>query len=42
MGIVYLRAGEPLVFEAVQPVKLTRAWVERGERKHFVTQRWPC
>jgi hypothetical protein len=41
MGIVYVRDGEPLVFEAVQPVKLTpfRAWIERGERKHFVAKR---
>jgi hypothetical protein len=29
------------VFEAVQPVKLTplRAWIERGERQHFVAKR---
>jgi hypothetical protein len=41
MGIVYVRDGEPLVFEAVQPVKLTplRTWIERGERKHFVAKR---
>ena len=41
MGIVYVRDGEPLVFEAVQPVKLTplRAWIERGEREHFVAKR---
>jgi hypothetical protein len=41
MGIVYLRDGEPFVFEAVQPVKLTplRTWIERGDRKHFVAKR---
>ncbi len=41
MGIVYVRDGEPLVFEAVQPVKLTplRTWIERGEREHFVAKR---
>ena len=41
MGIVYLRDGEPFVFEAVQPVKLTPLdeWIERGERGHFVAKR---
>ena len=41
MGIVYVRDGEPLVFEAIQPVKLTplRAWIERGEKEHFVAKR---
>jgi hypothetical protein len=41
MGIVYIRDGEPLVFEAVQPVKLTplRTWIERGDRQHFVAKR---
>jgi hypothetical protein len=41
MGIVYLRDGEPYVFEAVQPVTLTAlaAWVERGELGHFVAKR---
>jgi hypothetical protein len=41
MGIVYIREGEPLVFEAVQPVKLTplRTWIERGDRAHFVAKR---
>ena len=41
MGIVYLRDGEPYVFEAVQPVKLTAlaAWIERGERGRFVAKR---
>jgi hypothetical protein len=41
MGIVYVRDGEPFVFEAIQPVKLTplAAWVERGERGHFIAKR---
>lgn len=41
MGIVYLRDGQPLVFEAVQPVRLTplRTWIERGDREHFVAKR---
>jgi permuted papain-like amidase YaeF/Yiix C92 family enzyme len=41
MGIVYLRDGKPLVFEAVQPVKLTPLddWIERGERGSFVAKR---
>jgi len=41
MGIVYLRDGEPFVFEAVQPVKVTplAAWIERGEKGHFVAKR---
>jgi len=41
MGIVYIRDGQPLVFEAVQPVKLTplRTWIERGEKQHFVAKR---
>lgn len=41
MGIVYLRDGEPSVFEAVQPVKLTPLdeWIERGEGQHFVAKR---
>jgi hypothetical protein len=41
MGIVYLQDGEPFVFEAVQPVKLTalQPWIERGERGKFVAKR---
>lgn len=41
MGVVYLRDGAPLVFEAVQPVKLTplAAWIARGERGRFVAKR---
>ncbi len=41
MGIVYVRDGQPFVFEAVQPVTLTplAEWVARGERGHFVAKR---
>jgi hypothetical protein len=41
MGIVYFKDGDPFVFEAIQPVKLTplRTWIERGEREHFVAKR---
>lgn len=41
MGIVYLRKGEPYVFEAVQPVKLTplQDWIKRGKDGHFVAKR---
>ncbi len=41
MGVVYLRQGQPFVFEAVQPVKLTPFddWVARGEGGHFVAKR---
>lgn len=41
MGIVYIQAGEPYVFEAVQPVMLTPldAWIARGEDAHFVAKR---
>jgi hypothetical protein len=41
MGIIYIKDGEPVVFEAVQPVKLTplRTWIERGDRGHFVAKR---
>lgn len=41
MGIVYIRDGAPLVFEAVQPVRLTplATWIKRGERGRFVAKR---
>ena len=41
MGIVYLRDGSPLVFEAVQPVKSTPLdeWIARGEGGRFVVKR---
>ena len=41
MGIVYLQEGEALVYEAVEPVKLTPldSWIERGEGGRFVVRR---
>jgi hypothetical protein len=41
MGIVYLEAGEPFVYEAIQPVTLTRLddWEKRGEDGRFVVKR---
>ncbi|ANM32243.1 hypothetical protein ABI59_13150 [Acidobacteria bacterium Mor1] len=41
MGIVYLQEGEPFVYEAVQPVKLTPLdqWIARGKDGHFVAKR---
>ncbi|MDM8514803.1 YiiX family permuted papain-like enzyme [Desulfobacterales bacterium HSG16] len=41
MGIVYIVSGNPFVFEAVQPVKLTPLdkWIQRGENGHFVVKR---
>ena len=41
MGIVYIKNGQPFVFEAVEPVKLTPFgdWVARGEGGHYVVKR---
>ncbi|MGK2858694.1 MAG: YiiX family permuted papain-like enzyme [Thermoanaerobaculia bacterium] len=41
MGVVYVDDGKALVYEAVQPVKLTplAEWVKRGESGHFVAKR---
>ena len=41
MGLVVLREGETLVFEAVQPVKATPLdeWIARGNNGHFVVKR---
>lgn len=41
MGIVYEDDGEFYVYEAVQPVKLTRLgdWIKRGEGSHYVVKR---
>jgi hypothetical protein len=41
MGLVHLRDGQPFVFEAVQPVKLTPLdeWIERGDGARFVAKR---
>ena len=41
MGIIYEKDGQFLVYEAVQPVKLTplKEWVNRGENGHYVIKR---
>ena len=41
VGIVYVENDKILVYEAVQPVKLTplHEWIDRGEKKHFVVKR---
>lgn len=41
VGIVYVENDKILVYEAVQPVKLTplSEWINRGEKKHFVVKR---
>lgn len=41
MGIIYESDGQFLVFEAVQPVKLTplNDWVNRGENGHYAIKR---
>ena len=41
MGIVYIKNGQPFVFEAIQPVKLTPLgdWVARGDGGHYVVKR---
>ena len=41
MGIVYIKNGQPLVFEAIEPVKLTPLgnWVARGDGGHYVVKR---
>jgi hypothetical protein len=41
VGVVYVRQGQPLVLEAVEPVRLTplEDWVARGSGKHFVAKR---
>ncbi len=41
MGIIYENNGQFLVYEAVQPVKLTplKEWVNRGENGHYVVKR---
>jgi len=41
MGIVFLRDGQPFVYEAVGPVKATPLdeWVDRGENGEFVVKR---
>ena len=41
MGIVYIKNGQPFVFEAVEPVKLTpfADWIARGDGGHYVVKR---
>jgi len=41
MGIIYLIQGEPYVYEATQPVKLTvlNDWIRRGVGSHYVVKR---
>lgn len=41
MGIIYETDGHFFVYEAVQPVKLTKLddWIRRGENTHYVVKR---
>jgi hypothetical protein len=41
MGVIFVEKGEPIVFEAVSPVRRTRIadWVARGKGKHYVVKR---
>ena len=41
MGIIYENEGQFLVYEAVQPVKLTplKEWINRGKNSHYVIKR---
>lgn len=41
MGMIYKKNGVTYVYEAVQPVKLTKIdnWVKRGEKGHYVVKR---
>lgn len=41
MGIVYLKEGQPYVFEAIEPVKLTplKEWAARGVGGHYIVKR---
>lgn len=41
MGLIYETNGELYVYEAVEPVKLTKLkdWIERGENSHYVVKR---
>ncbi len=40
-GIIYLVDGQPYVYEAIQPVKMTPLdkWVARGDDEHYVIKR---
>jgi len=41
VGIIYVEGDNILVYEAVQPVKLTplHEWIKRGKKNHFVVKR---
>lgn len=41
VGIIYKKSNSYYVYEAVQPVKLTRFedWIQRGKDKHYVVKR---
>jgi hypothetical protein len=41
MGIIYETDGQLYVYEAVQPVKLTKLdeWIKRGENSHYIVKR---
>jgi hypothetical protein len=41
MGILYKTKGEFYVYEAIQPVRLTKLdlWIARGNNKHYVIKR---
>jgi uncharacterized protein YycO len=41
MGLIYENDGQYFVYEAVQPVKLTKLdeWIRRGEDSHYVVKR---
>jgi uncharacterized protein YycO len=41
MGMIYETDGQYYVYEAVQPVKLTKLndWIKRGENSHYVVKR---
>ena len=41
VGVVYIRDGSPMVFEAIKTVQLTplEQWIRRGEDGHFVVKR---
>lgn len=42
VGIIYEQDGQPFVFEAVQPVKITplKNWIARGVNEAYVLKRW--
>ena len=41
VGIVFIVDGKPVVYEAVQPVRITplQQWIENGKGKHYVVKR---